>query len=241
MMLKTHAIVLRSLKYGESQVIADLLTEEVGRLSFICKVPKTSKAKVKKQFLQPLTILEIEFDYRQNSKMQHFKDMRVVYPYSSIPFDAVKLSISLFIAEFVCYATRDEQNNVPLYKYVETSLQWLDGLERSYANFHLVFMMRLTRFIGFFPNLDDEAEGSFFDMRNACFSAVPPLHADFLYPEEASKIRILMRMRYETMHLFAMSRQERNRCVELILGFYRLHLPNFPELKSWDVLKELFG
>ena len=51
---------------------------------------------------------------------------------------------------------------------------------------------------------------------------------------------MLMRMNYETMHLFAMSRTERNRCLEIILRYYRLHLPGFPELKSPDVLRELF-
>ena len=45
----------------------------------------------------------------------------------------------------------------------------------------------------------------------------------------------------ETMHLFAMSRAERNRCLTIINDYYRLHLPNFPLLKSLDVLKELFA
>lgn len=49
-----------------------------------------------------------------------------------------------------------------------------------------------------------------------------------------------MRMNYETMHLFAMSRVERNRCLLIIIDYYRLHLPEFPPLKSLDVLKELF-
>lgn len=49
-----------------------------------------------------------------------------------------------------------------------------------------------------------------------------------------------MRMNYDTMHLFAMSRVERMRCLTVIEQYYRLHLPDFPELKSLDVLKELF-
>ena len=63
----------------------------------------------------------------------------------------------------------------------------------------------------------------------------------FVKPDEASRINILMRMNYETMHLFAMSRAERNRCLTIINDYYRLHLPDFPLLKSLDVLKELFA
>ena len=50
----------------------------------------------------------------------------------------------------------------------------------------------------------------------------------------------LLRMNYDTIHLFAMSRGERNRCLAIINDYYRLHLPDFPILKILDVLRELF-
>ena len=53
-------------------------------------------------------------------------------------------------------------------------------------------------------------------------------------------MRDLMRLRFQTMHLYTMSRQERNRCVEVIISYYRLHMPDFPELKTLPILKELF-
>ena len=62
MLTKTQAIVLHSLKYGETRLIVDMFTRSYGRLSFIVNIPKSSKAKVKKQLFQPLTLLEIEVD-----------------------------------------------------------------------------------------------------------------------------------------------------------------------------------
>ena len=59
-------------------------------------------------------------------------------------------------------------------------------------------------------------------------------------PAEAGKIGLLMRLNYKTMHLCTMSRAERNRCTEVILEFYRLHVPGFPEMKSLEVLRQLF-
>ena len=236
----THAIVLHSIKFGDAQVIIDLFTEQSGRLPFICRIPKTAKAKVKKQFFQPLTCLELNFDYRQNARLQRMRDVRIAHPFSSIPFDPYKLAISLFIEEFLYHATRNEQVNAPLFQYVEDSILWLDGCMRPVPNFHLVFMMRLSRFLGFYPNLEDRAPGCFFDLRNGYFTLDRPLHPDFLMPDDAARISLLMRMNFETMHLFAMSRADRNRCAETILDYYRLHIPNFPELKSFDVLKALF-
>lgn len=240
MEIKTAAIVLHALKYGESQMIVDLFTRAMGRVSFFCNIPKTSKGKIKKQLFQPLTILDVVFDYRPQASLQRFRDLRLAKPFVSLPFDPVKLSISLFVAEFLNYATRDEQQNEPLYDYIEDSLLWLDNVTEQYANFHLVFMMRLSRFIGFFPNLADDDCHQWFDLRNSVFTGTRPAHPDFLEPSEAANITLLMRMDYKNMHLFRLTLAERNRCVEIILHYYRLHVPGFPEMKSLPVLQTLF-
>ena len=120
-------------------------------------------------------------------------------------------------------------------------MEWLDEAERDYANFHLVFMMRLSRFVGFFPNLDAFQPGACFDLRNATFTSRVPLHPDYLLPVEAAGINRLIRMDYENMHLFRLSRHERNQISDTVLRYYRIHVPDMPELKSFHVLRELFS
>jgi|SRR3712207_3513249 len=240
MLTNTSALVLRSVKYGDSQVIVDMLTQELGRVSFIERIPKTARGRVKKQFFQPLTLLDITLDFRPAMRLQHLKDVRMAFPWQSVSYDVYKTSIALFIAEFLYYATRGEQQNPLLFDYVVHSVQWLDGAEADFANFHLVFMMRLSRFIGFFPNLEDYQEGCFFDLQSGEFTHSVPLHAYFLRPEEAARVGVLMRMNYESMHLFRLNRMERNRIAQLILTYYQLHVPDFPVLKSFAVMQELF-
>ena len=240
MLTKTQAIVLHSLKYGETRLIVDMFTRSQGRLSFIVSIPKSVKGKIKKQLFQPLTLLEIEFDLRPKVQLQKLSDVRLASPFSSIPFDPHKLSISLFVAEFLYYALRSEQYNEPLFDYIVNSIQWLDAQTDHFANFHLVFLMRLSRFLGFYPNLDNYQTGDYFDLRESAFLSNPPIHRDFLYPLEAEKIQLMMRMDFPTMHLFRMSHQDRNRLLEVSLIYYRLHLPDFPELKSVSVLQEIY-
>ena len=102
--------------------------------------------------------------------------------------------------------------------------------------------MRLSRFLGFWPNLASPLTPHplYFDLRAASFCTEPPLHHDFLMPQEASHISQLMRMDYPTMHLFRLSHLDRDRLLEVAVIYYRLHLPNFPELKSLAVLQQLF-
>lgn len=232
--------MLHAFKYGETRLIVDVFTRRDGRVSFIIALPKSAKGRMKKQLFQPFTLLAVEYDLRPKVQLQKLTDARLLTPYVSIPFEPSKLSITLFLAEFLYYALRSEQRNEPLFDYISSSMEWLDGCHGRFANFHLVFLMRLSRFLGFYPNLSDYAMGDYFDLRGSVFCSMPPAHHDFLPPVEAARVRLMMRMRYETMHLFELSHHERNRCIEVMMTYYRLHLPDFPELKSLAVLRELY-
>ena len=242
MLTKTEAIVLHSLKYGEQRIIVDMFTRQHGRMSFIVSVPKTSKGKLKVQYFQPLTLLEVECDVRPQAQLQKLRDARLLVPLSSLYTEPSKLSIAFFTAEFLYHALRGEQQGDSLFDYLRNSVEWLDGAVAHYANFHLVLLMRLSRFLGFYPDIREngnDAARLFFDLRAASFCTTPPSHHDFLRPDEAGRIGLLMRMDYPTMHLFRLSRTERGRILEILLLYYRLHLPDFPELRSVSVLREL--
>ena len=239
-MTKTKAIVLKTVKYGETSLIVDMFSEAVGRVSFMVRLSASRKGKMRKQLFQPLHIVEVDFDLRPNASLQRISDIRMAQPLISLPFNHYKRSIALFIAEFVDDITKGEQANAPLYNYVENSISWLDGVEDNFSNFHLVFMIRISRFVGFLPNTEEYHEGYYFDMLNSCFCKSAPAHNHFLHPHEAKKIGLLMRLGYHTMHLCVMTREDRNRCTEVILEYYRLHVPGFPELKSYPILKQLF-
>jgi len=240
MLTKSRAIVLRTVRYGDKRMMVDMLTEQCGRLSFATTIGSSARSRQKQLYFQPLSILEVVFDHRPSQSVQRLKDVRIWWPSSSLHFDSYKMSLVFFLSEFLYYVTRGEQENAPLFEYIVSSLAWLDSVSGSFSNFHLVFMMRLSRFVGFLPNLDNYTEGDCFDLQEGAFCHEVPRHTDYLNPEEAARIALLMRLRYETMHLCAMSRRERNRCTEVIVSFYRLHVPGFAEMKSLAVVQDLF-
>lgn len=240
MQVQTKAIVLRSVRYGDSQIIVDMLTELHGRLSFAVTVAKTRKGKMKKQLFQPLSMLVIAFDFRPNKQLQRLSDIRILCPFTTIVTDPYKLSVALFLTEFLSYATRNEQHNSTLFNYIAYSVEWLDNECGNIANFHIVFMLRLTLFLGIYPNMESYTPGAWFDLRDGVFTATNPMHPDVVEPADAIRLLSLIRLNFRSMHLFAMSREERSRCLHTILHYYRLHIPAFLELKSLDILGELF-
>lgn len=241
MLCKSESIVLRSIKYGEQRLIVDMFTRSHGRLAFGVPLPKSTKGRLKKQYFQPLTLLTTECDVRPEQQLQKLREASLLAPLSSLQQEPAKLALALFTAEFLYHALKGEQHNEPLFDYLRSSIEWLDGTTGGFANFHLVLLMRVSRFLGFYPNVASASPTDYFDLRGACFCSVPPPHHDYLMPQEAAHIGLLMRMDYPSMHLFRLSRSQRNRILELLLLFYRLHLPDFPELRSVAVLHDLFS
>lgn len=238
---KTKGVVLRTLKYGDSSVIVDIFTESRGLVPFMVRLPQSRKSPLRSVLFRPLSILEVDYNYRPKAGLQRMGDVRLAYTYTSLPYHPYKASIALFLAEFLSRVLKHEAENRPLFSYLFYSLEWLDGSVHGFSNFHLVFITRLTRFLGFYPNVDAYHKGDCFDMQAACFVPAPPLHGAFLRPDEAALIPMFMRMNYDSMRFFVLNRHHRDRYIEVIGTYYRLHVPEFPELKSLDVLREVFA
>lgn len=238
--MKTRAIVLRTLRYNDESMIAHLLTEQCGCVGMVVRISRSRRASIKYALFQPLAVLDVEWTERPSSNLQHPRSVQVAMPFQTLPYDPNKAAITLFLAEFLYYALRSEPDTQAIFEYVVRSLEWLDTCREGFANFHLVFLLRLTRFLGFMPNVHEARVGDWFDMRASCFVSERPLHADVLMPEDAALVPKLMRMRYDTMRFFHFNGDERSRLLERINYYYRLHLPDFPELKSLTVLRELF-
>jgi len=241
MLTKSEAVVLHAFKYGETRMIIDMFTRSHGRLSFVAALPKSGRGKLKKQLFQPLTLLVIDSDVRPRLQLQKLSGAAIWVPLPQLQLHPAKVAMTLFLGEFLYHALKGEQQNEPLFSYITTSLQWLDGAAGHVANFHLVFLMHLARFLGFYPNLEGYREGCYFDLRASSFTTDMPLHRDVLMADEAAKVQLMMRMDYPTMHLFHLSRHDRQRLLDIVLSYYHIHLPAFPELRSLDVLRQLWG
>mgnify|MGYP002622356871 CR=1 FL=1 len=236
-----RGIVLRTVKYGDDKLILDLFTEGRGRMSFVTRMSRTRRVPQSTAFWQPLSQVEFQAEVRPQLTLSRPREVRFYYNYTHLPFSPVKSTIALFLAEFLSAALREERQNVPLYKYIEHSLQWFDEARfpTAIANFHLVFLMHLSQFLGIYPNMDEPTR--FFDLLSGTYQPFLPAHAYYIKDVEAQQLPRLFRMKYATAHLFKFSSFQRRRIIDVLNTYYRLHLPNFPQLKSVEILHEVFA
>lgn len=238
---RSRALVLHTLKYDDDRLVCALLTESSGLVSAIVRRPRSRRSGVPPSLLQPLTLVEAEWAERPQGGLCPLRAASAAAVWTELPYHPVKRAVALFLAEFLYHVLRREQSSEGLYAFVETSVRWLDAAREGLANFHLVFLLRLTRFVGIFPNLEGAAPGRWFDLESGSFAASAPAHPYALEPAEAALLPQLMRMQYATMRLFRFNASGRRRLVAHITDYYRLHIPGFPALRSLDVLAEVFG
>jgi DNA repair protein RecO (recombination protein O) len=196
---------------------------------------------VRSVLFQPLSMLSFTASCRQGRNLPRINDVQPYVLYSSIPFDVVKSSIALYLAEMLVYALREEESNETLFTFLDRSLVLFDSLEHGYADFHLVFMVQLLRYLGIYPNLEGYTPDSCFDLMQGCMVQEHPLHPDFLMPADAASFVVLLQTGYDSMHRLSLNRRLRGEYLAILNRYYALHIPDFPLLKSVEVLRELFG
>lgn len=239
--MRSHGIVLHSLRYGDHQVILDIFTEVAGTVSFIVRLPRGGNRGARASSWQPLSLVDVLWEPRPKANLQKPQELTLWQPWRDLPFQPTKAAIGLFLSEFLSHALRSEQENGPLFDFLVSSLQWLDEAGRRYANFHVVFLLHLSRFLGFMPNADDWEPGAFFDLQAASFTLSRPLHPFYIDTEESSLVSKFLRMDYRSMRAVGLNGTARRRTLQLIVLFYRLHIPDFPEMRSLEVLTAVFS
>lgn len=240
MIEKFDGIVLRTTKYSDSLLVADIYTRQLGRLSFLVPASRSKRSRVRSVLFQPLSMLSFTASYRQGKQLSRINDVQPYTMYSSIPFNVVKSSIAMFLSEVLTYSLREEEGDDSLFNFLDRSFVLFDHLESGYADFHIVFMSQLLRYLGIFPNINDYSQGAYLDLAQGCVVKVHPLHASFLMPQEASAFVELLRTGYDSMHKLSLNRGLRSCYLAILIEYYRLHVPDFPQLKSLGILKEVF-
>jgi DNA repair protein RecO (recombination protein O) len=183
----------------------------------------------------------MEVEHQNKRDLHRIRETRQCYPLNRLFTDPVKNALALFIAEVLFRVVKDTEADTRLFDYLYRSIYLLELAEGGVANFHVVFLLHLLHYLGIFPNTDSYAEGYYFDMQNGVFADQPPLHRHYLNREESQIFARLFKISYENMTLYTFSRHDRVNILTHILTYYRIHLPEIPEIKSLTILQALFG
>ena len=236
--LETKAIVLSSLKYGETSLIIRCFTQEFGLKSFIAK-GVFSKKKRNTSLYFPLSEIDLSFQPKSNEQQLVFlKSAQASYYYESLHFHPIKSAIVFFLAEILNLVLKEESSNQEVYFYIEHSLKEFDQKKEDFADFHLIFLLQLSHFLGFYPNL--EQDGNLFDLENGFFSNSNS-SINMLKANETVLFKKLLELNFTEDSKNTFNQSQRSLLLEILVKYYQIHTTNFKKPKSLQVLHELFS
>jgi len=229
MLVKTRGVVLRYIKYRESSIIVNVYTENLGLQSYIVNGIRSSRSKTNRIALfQPLTLLDLVVYYRDNKLLQRLSEVKCHHPFFSIPLKPKKSAIALFMVEVLSKSLKEHTENQELFRFIWNSIVKFDVGEIPEENFHLVFLVQLSRFLGFSPQ---NAKQIFDELRNE-------LETNWLTSHEGHLMNDLLVCKYTNSPV--LTNAQRSNLLSILLSFYRWHLEQFGTVKSISVLNQVF-
>ena len=221
MICKTRGIVFRFTKFKETSIIVTIFTEQFGLQSYIVNGVRSKSAKNKIALFQPLTLLNLVVYHRENANIERIKEISCLHPYRSLTSDVKKSTMAMFLNELLNKTVKDESHTGEIFQFLCQSLISLDTQHECYENFHLIFMLKLCRFLGF-----------------GVYSLNEVLGGRITDPETENIIQDLLKADYTTP--LKINNVQRRVLLELLLQFYAEHMENLGEIKSVQVLREVF-
>lgn len=241
MLHQTRGIALHATKFSETSYVVKIYTELFGLQSYLVRGVRKQNAKIKSGLFQPLTLLDLVVYHKEKSSLQNLKEASYSHSYKSIPFDIKKSSIALFLNELIYKTIHEEDPHPELFSFLYCSCLNLDAATDNFTLFHLVFSLQLTRYLGCMPQLNYSEKLPFLNLREGVFQANAPDHNDFLGSTMSRLFFQLLITAENTSPSLRIPAKTRDKLLETILIYYRLHVPGFREIQSHHVLHTILG
>ncbi len=236
---KTKGIVLQQIRYGDNARIVHIYTEHFGKLVFMVK-GLGKRSKIQRAVFQPLSLLDMEIYYKPARSLQSIKDVHISVPLISLHTEIAKTTIALFLSEVLSKTLTEEEANPALFGFLYNMVITFNDEEELTGIFHLLFLARLTRYLGFQPINRFDSTHPYFDLREGAFVPSLPPHPDFMDQEDAGYFSSLVYPetgQKRDLPAFTSSKKD---FLSKLIRYYRIHLEGMGKINSLDILHDIF-
>jgi DNA repair protein RecO (recombination protein O) len=239
MLVKTKVIVISALKYSEADLIVKCFTESSGLKTYLLRnILKSKKGKLRTAMFQPLTQLEIEANHKDKGTLESIREAKVLEHYHTLHTHVAKSAIVFFLSDVLRSAIQEEEANPALFEYLTAAISWLDTHEHI-ANFHLLFLVKLSRHLGFYPD-DSDLSLTYFNLVDGTFEN----EERNLYCWSGETINVLKQLlgiHFDALEKVILNQNQRAAFLSMLLQYYELHLHGFKKPRSLAVLNSIFN
>lgn len=236
MLLKTRGIVLHAIRYSESSLVVKVFTEQLGLVPYMAKGVRSAKSKNKAALFQPTTLLDMVVTNRSGKNLQYIRELQRAHNYHSMPYNDTKRALGIFMCEVVMKCVHEYDMHQSRFDFVFRAFVELDEADATAPDFHLHFLLGLSRELGFYPHENFSAGNCYFDVREGVFDN----KQDVVGLDKAeSKLFYELLLSHRQQNQSGMKRAERNHLLDKLLLFFDFHVQRFGRVHSLAVLREV--
>jgi DNA repair protein RecO (recombination protein O) len=232
----TSGIVIHHFDYSDTAVIARIFTLDFGYASFFVRKSKKSKTMA---YLQPGTLLDMVVHMKADRDIHSVREMKAAHPFVSVYSNIRKSAQILFLSEILYRSLEIDYKNIDLFDFIWNAYQWLDQVE-DYPDFHLIFLLKLSSYYGFYPQHSEIENTPYFDLENGIFTQSRPIHPMHLDRELTTDFRALLGTKFDE-HNPILSNAKRQILLESLVDYFKLHVSGIKEVNSRLVLETVFN
>lgn len=239
-MIETPALVISSIKYGDSSLITTCFTKYYGLRSYLLKgILSSRKGKLSKGMFQTFGLLSLISHHKKKEGLNFINEARINKPIKSIHTSIFKSTVVIFLSEVLKSVLKEEkEKNEELYNFLEVMILWLDSKNFN-PNFHLKFLIDLTRYIGFYPNTSDY-NYPYFDLNNGSFSN--KINSEnIILGDDLKNFRNLIKLNFDQIEMLSLTKKIRKNLLDQLMIYYGIHLQYFNPPKSIKVFNDVFS
>lgn len=238
MLQKSRGIVFRSTDYGETSLIVKIYTELFGVQSYIINSVRKRHARLHANIFQPMTPVHLVVYQKGRPGIHRIADVRPHPPLLNIPFDVQKSSMIFFLDEVLFKSIHEEESNPAMFDFIYDSICRLDKPGPAGNEFHLLFLLKLSRFLGFAPSRNFSKERNIFNLKEGVFQNSIPDHPHFISGTLAVYFSEMLDAEYDSVR--DISSTNRRLLIEAIVEYYQLHVDGFGNIRSHKVLEQVW-
>ncbi|MBN1949617.1 MAG: DNA repair protein RecO [Bacteroidales bacterium] len=221
MLQKTQCVVLSHVKYGDSGLIVKVLTKDFGRQSLMVHGVRKKRPKFNPYFFEPFSLLDIELYYKLNQDLHILKEAKSSIVLQQLYFDIRKSTIAIFLSEIISKSLQEIESNPALFNFLYHAVQILDVSDEGVENFHLIFLLELSKFMGIHPENNHDLH-------------LYPINGEVQIPD-------LLNYSLTDITRLKLSAQNKAEILSMLVNYYRHHLEGMGEIKSLAVLRTVFN
>ena len=241
MLHKTRGIVLKTTLYSESSVVVKIFTEKFGIQSYLINGVKKAKAKIPMNILQPLHLLDMVVYHKVTTQIQRVSEARPSPVFRTIPYHVIKNAVVQFLNEVLYKSIHQQNMDEALFDFIFNAISWFDETDEPNVNFHLAFLLKLTRFLGFAPHFQSRSDQLYFDLQEGEFTSLPPIHPYFIDKSDAEELNKLFFCAFGKLNEIGINNVKRRFLLDKILVYYTLHTASFGQIKSHQILEDVLS